>query len=113
MRPVKCRWCGISIPFIDKREHEGYCGGKSVPCEICGKSVARNSMITHRAVVHRINPCLTDSGERAAKTPQGQSRQEASSSSAAVSCHCVNNLFECCFTWGREIKYTFTDPSNL
>ena len=86
MRLVKCRWCEVSIPFRDKREHENYCGGKSITCEICQKGVARNRMVAHRAVVHRINPCLTDTGERAIKSPEPQNREQASSASSVSPC---------------------------
>mmetsp|Transcript_25515 Transcript_25515/g.35613 ORF Transcript_25515/g.35613 Transcript_25515/m.35613 type:complete len:399 (+) Transcript_25515:186-1382(+) len=57
-RLVLCKWCGVSIEFISKEDHERICGGKTIACRICGVSLSRRAMDRHMAAVHRVDPSL-------------------------------------------------------
>lgn len=66
MRMQPCIFCQMNVPVLELKEHETYCGAKSVPCELCQKPVPRKRMVIHLATDHGVNPSLPPSARRGA-----------------------------------------------
>lgn len=61
MRMMTCQWCNLPVQQSQISDHTIYCGSKTIPCELCGKGIARKRMQIHYAVDHNINPSLRKS----------------------------------------------------
>ena len=51
-RRVSCVYCTIALSFRERAEHEAMCGGRTAPCDVCGKLEARKRMARHLALQH-------------------------------------------------------------
>lgn len=83
--PTNCQWCNLPVARIELDSHQSYCGAKSIPCKMCGQSVARKRMQIHLAVNHNINPSLQANRHHAVAALHEDHPEARSAASGAAS----------------------------
>jgi hypothetical protein len=68
-RKVSCVYCSLQVAAAARAEHEAMCGGRSVPCEMCGRLEARKRMPRHLALAHGIGDVTAFAGMPTPSSP--------------------------------------------
>lgn len=68
-RRQACVYCGMSLLHSDAHAHESMCGGRTTPCDVCGKLVARKIMPRHLALEHGLGDVAAYAGSATPASP--------------------------------------------
>ncbi len=45
LKPVNCKYCNMLVPGVQKKEHEDYCGNRSIDCDLCSEKIPRRGTL--------------------------------------------------------------------